>query len=457
MTETYRGYTGGVYRIDRLTGVGRSVRRPRPTGPGAGDEMSAVLAPGVQLLGPYRDSGFEHPRYLIQRSDGQPLQVTRLLYLLAESLDGVTDIRQVAERLSLEIGRKVSAENVEYLVANNLRPLGIVSTPDTDRAARETALPRSNLVLGPKAEKVLLPARVVAVVARGLAILHRPVVVVAALAAWVVFDLWLFLVHGAIEPLLDVFTEPSAVLAFFGLSVVAMLFHELGHASACRYSGARPGPIGVGIYLVWPAAYTDVSDVYRLGRAGRLRTDLGGVYFNAIFILGLAACYRMTGEPLFLAVAVLSHLDIVRQLIPVFRLDGYYILGDIVGVPELFSRLKPVLASLLPGHRASPRVTELRRGARVTITTWVLGTTAVLSAYLGYLLWHLPRLIAHIAGAVGSYWMTARAAVASAQFVEAAAACISLALLLLPFVGITYALSRPTVRLVRYITTRARR
>ena len=39
--------------------------------------------------------------------------------------------------------------------------------------------------------------------------------------------------------------------------------------------------MGTGLYLVWPAFYTDVTDSYRLGRAGRLRTDLGGLYFNA--------------------------------------------------------------------------------------------------------------------------------------------------------------------------------
>ena len=46
-----------------------------------------------------------------------------------------------------------------------------------------------------------------------------------------------------------------------------------------------PGVMGAGLYLVWPAFYTDVTDSYRLGRAGRLRTDLGGLYFNAIVVV----------------------------------------------------------------------------------------------------------------------------------------------------------------------------
>ena len=45
--------------------------------------------------------------------------------------------------------------------------------------------------------------------------------------------------------------------------------------------------MGVGIYIVWPAFYTDITDAYRLGKGGRLRADLGGMYFNAIFALAV--------------------------------------------------------------------------------------------------------------------------------------------------------------------------
>ena len=35
-------------------------------------------------------------------------------------------------------------------------------------------------------------------------------------------------------------------------------------------------------------------DAYRLGKRGRLRTDLGGMYFNAIFALIVGAVYAAT-------------------------------------------------------------------------------------------------------------------------------------------------------------------
>ena len=42
--------------------------------------------------------------------------------------------------------------------------------------------------------------------------------------------------------------------------------------------------IGFWLYLVSPALYSTASDSYRLGP---LRTDLGGVYSNALFIAGM--------------------------------------------------------------------------------------------------------------------------------------------------------------------------
>ena len=95
--------------------------------------------------------------------------------------------------------------------------------------------------------------------------------------------------------------------------------------------------MGVGIYIVWPAFYTDVTDAYRLGRGGRLRADLGGVYFNCVFVLVIAAAYAVTGfEPL-LVLVIVQHMQILQQFLPFLRLDGYYILSDLTGVPDMFT------------------------------------------------------------------------------------------------------------------------
>jgi putative peptide zinc metalloprotease protein len=100
-----------------------------------------------------------------------------------------------------------------------------------------------------------------------------------------------------------------------GAMVLAAGFHELGHAAALRYAGGKVKAMGVGLYLVYPAFYTDVTDNYRLKRWERIRTDLGGFYFNLIFALGMLGLYLATRQE-FLLLIILLITGIQRLLLP---------------------------------------------------------------------------------------------------------------------------------------------
>ena len=92
------------------------------------------------------------------------------------------------------------------------------------------------------------------------------------------------------------------------LAVASAGFHELGHAAACRYGGATPGGMGMGIYIVWPAFYTDVTDAYRLPRRDRLRVDLGGLLLQrvvAVVTLGVWLLWRVDALLLLIALQLL--------------------------------------------------------------------------------------------------------------------------------------------------------
>src|SRR6185503_21113058 len=89
---------------------------------------------------------------------------------------------------------------------------------------------------------------------------------------------WFVLVEkGVATATSEAFQKPELLLLVVGLAVWSAGFHELGHAAACRVGGACPRGMGMGLYLVWPAFYTDVTDAYRLPRSDRLRVDLGGL------------------------------------------------------------------------------------------------------------------------------------------------------------------------------------
>ena len=103
-----------------------------------------------------------------------------------------------------------------------------------------------------------------------------------------------------------------------------------------------------------------------------MRTDLGGLHFNVLTVLALAGAYLATGSGVLLLTALVLQLQMLQQLIPVVRFDGYYVLSDLAGVPDLFARVGPVLRSLRPGHPVDPRVTELRPRSRRFVTGWVV-------------------------------------------------------------------------------------
>ena len=289
-----------------------------------------------------------------------------------------------------------------------------------------------------RARGTLLPERIVNLVAMFFRPLFRWPAVVAVAGSVLAVDWWLFAVHGLGGGIQQVLRDPVDLLVVLGLSLVAAVFHECGHATGCRYGGARPGVIGVGIYLVWPSFFTNVTDSYRLSRAGRLRTDLGGLYFNVVFMLALAGIYVATSSQVLLLVIAVTHLEMLDQLLPFVRFDGYFILSDLIGVPDLFARVVPIVKSALPAGRRDPRVAGLRRGARIVVTGWVLCVIPLLAFSIGYLVLHLPGVDRALwrSASLQAHLMTA--AVAGHRYAVAAVDAVGIVLVALPGAGSLY-------------------
>src|SRR3954453_13778520 len=357
--------------------------------PAAGEGEKPRLAEGIDLIGKYEGSGFKEAPYIARRADGQVIQLAPLLYLIAEAADGVRTNEEIAAAVSEAIKRGVSAENVQQLVDERLRPLGVIAPADGSEPELQKGAPLLALKLPP----ALVPERGVKAITKAFKPLFFPPVILLVLAGLAAMDIWLFLFHGVAQSLREVLYSPALLVMMLGLVVLSAAFHECGHATACAYGGARPGVMGAGLYIVWPAFYTDVTDAYRLGKAGRLRTDLGGVYFNVVFMLATAGVYAVTGyEPLLLIIPFM-HFEIIHQFLPFIRLDGYYIVSDLTGVPDMFARIKPTLARLLPWKETSDRVNELKSWVRGGVTAHVFVVVPLLFFIFGMMLISAPRIM----------------------------------------------------------------
>jgi putative peptide zinc metalloprotease protein len=237
--------------------------------------------------------------------------------------------------------------------------------------------------------------------------------------------------------------------------VLSAGFHEFGHAAAARYGGSTPGAMGFGIYLFWPAFYTDVTDSYRLGRAGRVRTDLGGLYFNALVVLLAFAVWWVTGWHAVLLIVAAQVLQMIRQLAPLLRFDGYHVLADLTGVPDLYQqRIGPIMTGLLPGRWRQPEATALKTWARVVVVAWVLVVVPLMAVSLLLIVLALPRLLATAWASLGRQGGLLAGAFEDGDVLVVLARLLGIAAVAVPLLGIGYVLVRTVRRIVRGVWRR---
>lgn len=364
----------------------------------AGAHGPVGLLEGTELVGEFKSSGYREASRLVARYDGRVVRLAPVLYAVVVALDrhartGQRDAKALLSRIAHDVGDEtglgLTAEQVAYLLDTKLGPLGITTNSDGSRPE----VPRSEAFLSLRLKKAVIPSSATWFLGGLFSWLFNPFIVVAVVAAAVSSEIWLFATQPMGSALARTLADPTSVLLVGVLAVASALFHEVGHATACRYSGVRPGAIGCGVYLVYPAFYTDITNSYRLERSGRLRTVLGGVYFNTVFILGLTLWYLWSGSPFLLAAVLIANLELIQQLLPTLRFDGYFIVSDLVGIPDLFKYIGPILKRTVLRKPPDERLRALKTWPQRVVTVWVLVVTPVLIAQLTFLAFQLPQFV----------------------------------------------------------------
>jgi putative peptide zinc metalloprotease protein len=134
--------------------------------------------------------------------------------------------------------------------------------------------------------------------------------------------------------------------------VVLKLAHELGHAYACKRFGVTVPEMGVLMILGTPCAYVDATDCWRLPDVRqRMIVNLAGMYVEGFFAALGVMVWAATDPGLLNTVAyqtalLASVVTIGFNINPLARFDGYYVLSDLVGVPNLRKRAGDEVAAL---------------------------------------------------------------------------------------------------------------
>lgn len=176
----------------------------------------------------------------------------------------------------------------------------------------------------------------------------RPLFSRTALVLWIVLVVAAGVVllrrwHELVEPLQGMLAARNLVLMWFTL-VVLKIFHEFGHAYACKHYGGHVPEMGAYFILFTPCAYVDASASWGFTRKReRIVVCLAGMYIESIIAAIAVFLWAATGPSLLNSVAhnvifLAGTVTVLFNINPLMRYDGYYILSDIVEVPNLRAR-----------------------------------------------------------------------------------------------------------------------
>ncbi len=131
----------------------------------------------------------------------------------------------------------------------------------------------------------------------------------------------------------------------YGITLGSVKFlHELGHAFTAKRYGCRVPTMGLAFLVLWPVAYTDTNEVWKLNkRQQRLLVAGAGMLTELLVAIWASLAWVMLPDgSLRNAAFLLSSTTWISTLLinasPFMRFDGYFLLSDFLQLPNLHSR-----------------------------------------------------------------------------------------------------------------------
>jgi putative peptide zinc metalloprotease protein len=200
----------------------------------------------------------------------------------------------------------------------------------------------------------------------------------------------------------------------FNIWLVALggiAFHEIGHGLTCKHYGGDVDDMGFLLLAFQPCLYCNVNDAWLFeNNRHKIYVALAGVWIElvlaaiGVFIWTVVDVDNLLGRISFILATVATASSLFLNLNPLMKFDGYYILSDIMEIPNLRQNSLDWFSYSLKKHLfrldEDPPFVPSAREKRIYFNYGlliVLYLTIMLSgmAYLGY------ALIAQAYGTVG--------------------------------------------------------
>ncbi|TDU64329.1 putative peptide zinc metalloprotease protein [Prosthecobacter fusiformis] len=149
----------------------------------------------------------------------------------------------------------------------------------------------------------------------------------------------------------DFLTLPNLALVWV-LTILVKIIHEFGHGLTCKHYGGEVHEMGAMLLVFSPFLYVDVTDSYLFPkRRHRILVAAAGIYIELI-IAAIATLLWSVSQPgptqqlLFNLMLITSVWTILFNANPLMKFDGYYMLTDILGVPNLRAKAQMCVSDL---------------------------------------------------------------------------------------------------------------
>ena len=148
---------------------------------------------------------------------------------------------------------------------------------------------------------------------------------------------------GSVDPAALRMFAPGNLLRLLATWTFLKVVHEFSHGIACKRFGGTVREAGVLMIVFAPIPYVDVTSAWRMpSKWRRIIVSMAGMY-TELFFAAVAAIVVVHSEPGVvqqMAYNVLITASIVTLIFnanPLMRFDGYYMLSDLLEIPNLYS------------------------------------------------------------------------------------------------------------------------
>ena len=183
---------------------------------------------------------------------------------------------------------------------------------------------------------------------------------------------------------------PADLAEFWLLFCALGFFHETAHGLTCKHVGGGVHRMGFMLLYLSPAFFVDLTEVYVYGgKWQRVSAIIAGIWVELMFCSMASIVWWGTplGSPVhdfaYKIMLITGVAVVLMNLNPLIKLDGYYLLGELVGVVALKERSTEYVSSWVKSKlfRMPIEVPYLLPRRR-----WLFAGYAVLSGLYSYLI-----------------------------------------------------------------------